>query len=49
VCQVWRGAGAFELRFAITPAAKTAPTPTPARPAAAAKTATAPSSAEPLR
>lgn len=38
VCQVWRGAAAFELRFAITPRAtpqQAAPPPPPLRPAAA--------------
>lgn len=53
VCQVWRGAGAFELRFAITPkappASKNPAAPTPPRPTAAAKTATAPASSETLR
>lgn len=37
ICQVWRGAGAFELRFAITPKATPAQAapPPPARPPAA--------------
>ena len=45
VCQVWRGSGAFELRFAITPKAppgKTAPAAPPAARPPITKTATAP-------
>jgi len=45
VCQVWRGSGAFELRFAITPKAppgKTAPAAPPAARPPVTKTATAP-------
>jgi hypothetical protein len=50
VCQVWRGAAAFELRFAITPKAtpaQTAPPPPPARPPAATQAQVAPPAAAP--